>query len=577
MRSPVDLVELPYSFTQLTPLTSSNFIREAHARGVHLTEVQLEGLHRLRLLVPLLRVRRDGRAVASAARRGSPDAWQVAHWQPTQRWDLVRAKGEGRLHAAADGPFVARRRLARSVAGIDYRSSDYLYSAHQLLLLPVVRQVLPLLSYRREADGLRVVGIETGKAWTSVLRDHAKAYDATVVMLSALEPIYYPLIVQELQFVTDSDFAEYEGWRQELSIDFMLEWLGVGAEQFKERAIGLLREADGFDPLGEWLAVVREAAPDRWKRLKGTARNAIDFRIAAEIFLRHCEDLAAEGRAEPIELPSGRWSGGDPIQRRLKPQGGLDGTLTDFGLSPHPSLLLVVEGDTELLVFPRLMQMFGIRTDENFISIHNAQGVTKNLSGLVSYAIGPRIDGTDEDGRYLRLLRPLARVLVVMDPEGPMSTRESREKRRAEWVERILQTFPQEYRSATVRDSIERLVYVETWDPKGQSFEFAHFTDRQLASATAAIDKRSRQPMRECRIELVTDARKRRGSLKDLGAESKTDLAERLWPMLAQKIRLAERRGTVDRVPIVRVLHRATHLARELPRRNLVIPTGPDP
>lgn len=572
MRSPVDLVDLPYSFTQLAPLMPATFIREAAARGVQLTETQLEGLHRLRLLVPLFRVRRDGRAVAAAARRRAPDAWELAHWQPTQRWDLQRARDQGRLHAAAGEPFVSRKRLVRSVAGIEYRTSDYLYSAHQLLLLPLVRRALLFLRYRRGPDRARVVGIDANGPWTALARSRARAYDATVVMLSALEPIYYPLIVRQLRFVVNRDFEEYERWRRELAIEFMIQWLGADAAQIKESAVALLREADSFDPLGDWLTVVREAAPDRWERLKGTARSAIDFRIAAEILLLYYDDLAAEGRAEPIDVPSGRWSGGEPLHRRLKPQGGLDGILTGFGLSPHPSLLLVVEGDTELLLFPRLMRMLRIRTDEDFISIHNAEGVTKNLAALVSYAVGPRIDATDGDGRYLRLLRPLARVLVVTDPEGPMSTDESRERRRADWVKRILRTLPVEHRTATVRESIERMVHVETWDLRGQSFEFAHFTDRQIAAAIAATDTRARQPTQERLIGLVKDTRKRRGNIKSLGVRSKSDLAEQLWPVLQQKIRRAERRGTVGRVPIVRVLDRATDLARELPRRNLVIP-----
>jgi hypothetical protein len=573
VRSPTDLLELPYSFTQLRPLVASSFVREAGARGVSITEAQLEGLHRFRLLTPLLRVRRDGRAIAVAARRGtSADASQLAHWQPTNRWDLLRARDEKRLYAAADEPFVARERLARRVGEIDYSSSDYLYSHHQLLRLPMVEQALPFFRYERRSRRPRVVGLDVNRFWRSFQRDRAKQYDATVVLISALEPIYYPQIVRRLSLLTDREFDDYDAWRRELPIESMLQWLGISAVELKDVAGALLQAAENFDPLGEWLTVVREATPERWAQLRGTARNAIDYRIAAEILLRYYDDLAREGLAEPIEQPKPGWGQDHTFQRRLKPQGGLDRILTDFDLSPHPSLLLVVEGATELLIFPRLMRLLGVRTDEDFISIQNAEGVKRDISTLVSYVIAPRIDGPVSQDRYLSLLRPLARVLVVTDPEGPMEDARQRKRRREVWIERILRTFPQEHRTAAVRDAIDRLVYVETWDRHGQSFEFANFTDHQLARAIDAVDTRKRQPSMARRVELVRDARDRRGRLDDLGVGSKTDLAEELWPVLKRKVQLAERRGTVERIPIVRVLDRATDLAREFPRRNVVIP-----
>ena len=63
MRSPVDLVELPFAFTQRSLLTESAFIREAEKRHVRLRPATLEALHRLKLLVPLLRFSRDRAAI----------------------------------------------------------------------------------------------------------------------------------------------------------------------------------------------------------------------------------------------------------------------------------------------------------------------------------------------------------------------------------------------------------------------------------------------------------------------------------------------------------------------------------
>jgi hypothetical protein len=68
-----------------------------------------------------------------------------------------------------------------------------------------------------------------------------------------------------------------------------------------------------------------------------------------------------------------------------------------------------------------------------------------------------------------------------------------------------------------------------------------------------------------------------RGSIAPLlGGASKLDLAEALWPVLETKIRLAQKRGTQLRIPVVGVVDRAVTLAHELPRKNVVIPLRPD-
>jgi len=97
------------------------------------------------------------------------------------------------------------------------------------------------------------------------------------------------------------------------------------------------------------------------------------------------------------------------------------------------------------------------------------------------------------------------------------------------------------------------LVAVETWDAKGQSFEFAHFTDRQLALAMETVDRRVRQPARPARVQAIRAVRSSRGNLESvIGHASKTELADALWPVLEQKIHRAQRRNTEARIPIVR-------------------------
>jgi hypothetical protein len=290
------------------------------------------------------------------------------------------------------------------------------------------------------------------------------------VVLTALEPIYYPKVREVLNLGWDEEYARYDKWRRRLPLTSTTRWLGIDPKWLRDAAAGLLQRADWFDPLGGWLDVVREADPERWSKLKGDARLAIDFRIAAEILLRHYEDLVRGRRARALPVRKGRLRG--EFDTRLKRQGSLDATLMNFGLSPHPRLVLVLEGDTEMHVFPRVMERFGVRTDRDFIAIENAEGVDRDLGPLLAYAVAPRTE-READDRYLRLLRPLTRILVVTDAEGAMSSAADREQRREIWLERILRTLPPRDRTDGVREALTHLVHVETWDRGGQSFEFA--------------------------------------------------------------------------------------------------------
>lgn len=561
MRSPVELLELPYSFTQLRLLMPHQFISEAGQRGVYVSPDQLEALHRARLLVPLLRVRREGRMIASLARQAHVHARQVAHWQPTGRADLVDAANAGRPFDAAAEGFVSRDRRRRRIGEFTYLSSEYVYSPHQLIVLPAIKAGVPLLSANRTG-----VSNVMDPHWLRSARSQAARLRTVVVALSALEPVYHPRVVERLHI---ADYAAYDQWIRQLRPLALLRWLRVEPAWLKDEAARLLLRAAGIDPLGAWHELLREADPDQLRLLRGDARSAVDLRIAAEILLLYYECLVASRRAS--RLPDSGPRGRGPFHGRLKPQRGLDALLTRFGLSPHPSLVLVVEGDTELRLFPRLFEKFGIRTDPDYIAIENMVGATRDLSPLVGY-LAPR-GQVDERARYLTPTRPLTRVLVISDAEGQLRTTASRERSRMGWVDRIVSTLPREYRTDAARAALNELVFVETWTSADESFEFAHFTDRQLASALLTLQRGPTRPSLQELVSRVASVRRGQGNIASLmPGVSKVDLADALWPLLDAKIDRALARGTERRIPIVRMIDRAIELAQEVPRRGVVIP-----
>ncbi len=149
-----------------------------------------------------------------------------------------------------------------------------------------------------------------------------------------------------------------------------------------------------------------------------------------------------------------------------------------------------------------------------------------------------------------------------------------RAKQREVWVERMLRTLPIKQRTAAVHTSVARLVDVDVWNRSGASFEFAHFSDRQIAVAIDGLDRRGRAGRgSKTWLGSSTSCACAGAIFKNvLHGTSKPDLADVLWPVLERKIQKALERGTERRVPVVRVVDRAVTLARGMPRRNVVIP-----
>ncbi|HXG65530.1 MAG TPA: hypothetical protein VNO70_10510, partial [Blastocatellia bacterium] len=198
------------------------------------------------------------------------------------------------------------------------------------------------------------------------------------------------------------------------------------------------------DPLNDWYELVRLCRPDKWQKLRGDALVAMDHRIAAEILLRFYEDLEAGNAAPPLEPVPKKFFA--PRRRRLNadPQ-ELDRVLMDFGISPQPSLFLVLEGETERLLVPRAMEVLGIPRHRSFIQIFKGQGVDTDFGLLASHISVPELGEPVGDGHLLN--RPPTHFMVAVDAEKSFLTAEMCEEERVKWATRIFEEVPSEYRT----------------------------------------------------------------------------------------------------------------------------------
>jgi hypothetical protein len=559
LRSPVDIVELPYVFTQRPLLTADRFARHAADRSVRLHPFVLESLHRLRLFQPLLLVRRDGRAIATAVRRKDPEAFWLMRGEPDSVGDLLKARTDGRLLDPRTSPFSSYDRLKRGTGRTRYESASFIYSQHQVVALHFVQSTMEQL--RSTGDGSRLA-LHGGRDRLRRTHEAASWWADTVSASCALEAAYYPRAFQIVRGLpSDEAFEQYYDWRSGFDPGAAIRWLGVDACWLRDRAQELLRLAERIDPLGDWFEIVREADPHRWSDLRGEARMAIDLRLDAEVFLLAYEDLAKRGKAAPLPARPPQARNPGPWDGRLSPQGRLDDKLMRFGISPHPRVIVVVEGHTEDLLMPRVMAHYGIRTDDNFIRIFNRRGVDKPLESLVGYAISPRVE-LDDDEEYVRHVRPTTHLLVITDPEGSMATEQRRNRAIGRWANAAIELVPRSLRSPGLRQEVEELITISAWDDVGSSFEFAHFSDAELAAAIGSIPRCPDAKQPDQLVAAIANARDRGGALTDaLDGASKVALADALWPTLERQLVQAGDGETASEIPIVRVLDQALELA----------------
>ncbi len=304
VRNALDLLELPYTFTQLPLLSAANFARRARERDVTIAEPQLAGLHRLGLLVPFFRVKRPTREIRHALRKrgrgGRHRARQLANWEPLRRDDLLEARDERALYDPAGERPRSATHLLHEIDGYRFSSSAYLYSQHQLACLWPVRRLLPRVQWRRRGESLTPqlkLDADARSDWVAC----ALRLRQAAIAITALEPIYYSRIVGTLRANFDVD--EFLRWRAELQPRWLLDWLGVDGLWIRKRAAEILDHGQRLDQLGGWSEVIGAGSPKRWDSLRGTARLVMDMRLAGEILLLCHDRLVTEGLAEPVPSP----------------------------------------------------------------------------------------------------------------------------------------------------------------------------------------------------------------------------------------------------------------------------------
>lgn len=572
----INLLDEPFVFTQRPALTVSNFGSELRQRKVAWPEDgQLEAFHRAGLLVPIYAIRYDPRLVRARTKAvgrhlSRDDIRGLLDFTNTYGEGLIGERDVGDLAIPGTEGYTSWRGQRRTFAGRPYRTRQYLYSHYQLLATPMLEELWPRLRGRR---GNRWQ-LDLSDRWLELYRPRAEWHTRMIRPLTILEPVYLPDIFESVSLPGFTDrFDEYDQFRFDFDPAATLSRIGWSTEIVLRTAEDLLARGHGMDPVANLHALTRLIHPSHWNKLTGTARTAMDYRIAGEVLLRFYEDLASVGAAEALEpIPRLSWH---PRAERLKTdRSELDETLTHFGLSPHPGAVLIVEGQVEHRIVPLALDQLYERRWHSRIRVFNVQGVKQDLKPLAAFAAVPALTESERD--VILLAHHPTRFIVLSDAEEGNATWHSREQRRQMWIKRIHEELPAERRGEIDISELDGLVRILVWDEHGSSFEYAHFSDEELADGLLAIAPNG--PDRAVVLRRVAEARMSKENLRKVWQHdwlpprpSKTRLADHLWPLLSKKIRAAQEAGSTGGVPILATVREAMQVATQYLRHHRVV------
>jgi len=539
------LVRMPFTFMQDDLLNTDGFIRAARERGHAIDHDDLQDLHSRRLLLPLYRA--SNTPVAGRRLDVKPNGC----FDP--RFQALELAGEGRLRDCAVEGYCTAWPYERQDDNDDPQwRNGFLYSSWQLLELHRAlceRRLLIQLQQRTQ----HIIPPE------QLPRRHNRT-----LALCALTPRYLPGVLGTLSFPGGVDREALENFRFHADVLGLLRAIDFDPGQLRLEAEFFLLEASG-DPLHDWLPLIRHASYDAWKKLRGKPLDYLWLRIGAEVLLRAHEELAVEGHVEA--LPEAHPSLRGRLGRKNDSSRPLEQVLGNFGLSPHPRVLLVIEGKTERYHVLPLLEQFGLSRPE-LVRIQQCKGSKVSPQLLARYAVTPRI-GKKIGDAWEMVATPTA-LVIAMDPENKWIRPEDECRKIKDAIREEV-----ELQGGKVGDeSLDFQVNVFTWGE--DKYELANFNDEELLPALAQLARGNDVGSKEW-ITRVTEAlQQARQDHSDIGVVTgplrvnKPELANLLWPTLLQKCERELKSGEIE-TPVLKVMLKVDELVQKLSAGSYVV------
>jgi hypothetical protein len=256
----VQVASLPWVFTQLHPLDTGDFIKEAERRGVKLDVSILRALYRHKLLHPVVAV--SGRSVGPAT---GPPASEPISTSGRQR-ELRHARDGGRLFDLSTVPYKEHLRFERPNGASYWWWNGLLYSQHQLLALKALEPAVGRCRTLRRSDQSRITTLRRPPEHEVT---NAARYRRIAMVAAAVEARYLPELDPEWVHLvgTGADAEEWQLYRNAFDPIAMAGLLGCTADEVRRDAERLLSSAHHMDPVGDaWGRLIRPKSLGRTSR-----------------------------------------------------------------------------------------------------------------------------------------------------------------------------------------------------------------------------------------------------------------------------------------------------------------------
>jgi len=201
-------------------------------------------------------------------------------------------------------------------------------------------------------------------------------------------------------------------------------------------------------------------------------------------------------------------------------------------------------------------------------------GADRQLAKVAALAAAPLVGGEIEGSDGWWMIKPPTRLLVAVDPEGQFGTPAKAARTQAKIIQEIQDVLKAQGVTNAKTTEIEELVEIRTWS--ASCYEFAHFSDDELADGIMAVHTTINGLTREQLIDHLAIERRRRKDIKEVWSQwgykpSKVKLAHALWPTLEGKIQqlLADPNAPVPEV--VEVVNKAYLIAQRWRYQSFVL------
>jgi len=518
--SAMGLFRIPFIFGQDKILKTDEFSKISSQRGYPLSLATLQALYEQKLLVPLFYVD-DEPNQGLRIEMTPPFTTTVNYW-------VIEMAAEGRVRDCAKLEFASTRPF--EIPSGETRETwwnGYLYSSWQLNRVPRALRALEQME-RAKKDG--------------VVFAQADQFRTEQLALCALATLYLPDILGRLVSPGSDLEPDLRSFIREVEVEQCLGVSGFDPTKLVASAEELLSQARTSDPIIDWWPLIRHSNISSWEKLKGIPLHSLWLRVSAEVFLRAHEDLARSGQLDPLPDLEGsqfRQSLHDRIKPHWKNERPLESELAVFGLSPHPRVLLLAEGDTEEIHFNALLKEINLNFPDR-VRVQNAESSRANPDLLARYVIAPRPSHSLRE--YQWMLPPTVLVIAV-DPENKWATLEGQVETKSKIKSAVKREVVRQGGEVTERE-LDLLVTLFVWP--GNTYEFANFDDQELSEGLISLTSKKKvsftmtDSWKRSVKRAISEARSQRINFSEkvgpLGVpDDKPELAQILLPGLIER------------------------------------------